>query len=175
MPAGVSPIDVTFDEAVALLAQPKTGGRGRGPAAKKEPLKVFAASPVTNNPVQLLEGRYGPYVSDGETNASLPRDSKPDELTFEAALDLLAVRAAMGGSKKKKAPRKSAAAKAPKKSESKKAAAGTATKKASSKKAPLRKHPRKEFLAPRGGCAIQSMEQLMKLDSGARTGGSQLR
>jgi len=140
LPAGVSPIDVTFEDAVALLAQPKTGGRGRGPAAKKEPMKVFEASPVTKNPVQLLEGRYGPYVSDGETNASLPRDAKPDELTFEAALDLLAVRAAMGGSKKKKAPRKAAATKAPKKAATKKAAATkTGTKKASTKKKAAKK------------------------------------
>jgi DNA topoisomerase-1 len=145
LPAGLSPMDVTFDEAVALLAQPKTGGRGRG--VKKEPLKVFDASPVTKNPVQLLQGSYGPYVTDGETNASLPRDSKPEELTFEAALDLLAVRAAMGGSKKKKAPRKAAAKKAPatkkaatKKSATTKAATKkTATKKKATKKAAAKK------------------------------------
>ena len=136
----MSPIDVTFDEAVALLAQPKTGGRGRGPAAKKEPLKVFEASPVTKNPVQLLEGRYGPYVSDGETNASLPRDAKPEELTFEAALDLLAVRAAMGGSKRRRLHAKPPLTKAPKKAATK--AAGTkktATKKAAKKKVAKKK------------------------------------
>ncbi|MDX1926657.1 MAG: type I DNA topoisomerase [Pirellulaceae bacterium] len=140
LPAGMSPIDVTFEEAVALLAQPKTGGRGR--AAKKEPLKVFDVSPVTKNPVQLLQGSYGPYVTDGETNASLPRDSKPEELTFEAALDLLAVRAAMGGSKKKKSPRKAAAKKAPAKkaaTEKKVSAKKTATKKAATKKTATKK------------------------------------
>ncbi len=59
LPAGVSPLDVTLEQALELLAQPKSVGRGRG-AVKREPLKVFAASPVTNNPVQLLAGRYGP-------------------------------------------------------------------------------------------------------------------
>lgn len=144
--AGLSPIDVTYEQALELLAQPKTNARGaRGAAAKKEPIKTFEVSPVTNNPIQLLDGRYGPYVTDGETNASLPKDAKPDELTFTQALDLLATRAAMGGGKKKTARRgakKTAAAKAesPPKSNAatkKKAPAKkkAATKKTSSKRA----------------------------------------
>jgi len=94
------------------------GGRGRG-AAKREPLKVFEASPVTNSPVQLLAGRYGPYVSDGVTNASLPRGTAPEEVTLEYALNLLKVRAEQGPSKrpvrrtakKSPAPKKAAAPK----------------------------------------------------------------
>ena len=87
----------------------------------------------------MLQGSYGPYVTDGETNASLPREAKPEELTFEAALDLLAVRAAMGGSKKKKkAPRKAAAKKAPSAKKTP-ATKKTATKKAASKKAASKK------------------------------------
>ena len=129
------------------MAQPKTGGRGRG--AKKEPLKVFDVSPVTQNPVELLQGSYGPYVTDGETNASLPREAKPEELTFEAALDLLAVRAAMGGSKKKKkAPRKAATSKkapAAKKAPGTKKAVGT--KKAAAKKAATKKTATKKTAA----------------------------
>ncbi len=119
-----SPLNVTREQAMELLSKPKTGGRGRG---KKEPLKTFEVSPVTGNAVELLDGSYGPYVTDGETNASLPRDSKVEELTFELALDLLAARAAAGGSKKKK--------KAPKK----KAAAQTTAKKAAAKKSPAKK------------------------------------
>jgi DNA topoisomerase-1 len=92
LPGGLSPLDVSMEQAIELLAQPKTG-RGRGAAVKKEPLKVFEASPVTTNPVQLLAGRYGPYVSDGVTNASLPRGTQPEEVTFEYALNLLKVRA----------------------------------------------------------------------------------
>ena len=99
LPAGLSPLDVTFEQAVELLAQPKTGGRGRG-AVKREPLKVFATSPVTNNPVQLLAGRYGPYVTDGVTNASLPRGTAPEEVTLEYALNLLKARAEQGPAKR---------------------------------------------------------------------------
>jgi DNA topoisomerase-1 len=111
LPADVSPLDVTLEQALALLAQPKTHGRGRA-AAKREPLKVFDASPVTGEKVQLLDGRYGPYVSDGVTNASVPKGTSPEELTFEAALDLLAARAALGPPKKKAARKKAATKKA---------------------------------------------------------------
>jgi DNA topoisomerase I len=123
LPADVSPLDVTLGQALALLAQPKTHGRGRA-GAKREPLKVFDASPVTGEKVQLLDGRYGPYVTDGTTNASLPKGNPPEELTFQAALDLLAARAALGPPKKKAARRKSAATKK----------AAPATKKAVTKK-----------------------------------------
>ena len=82
LPADISPLDVTLEQAVELLAQPKTHGRGRA-AAKREPLKVFDASPVTEQKVQLLDGRYGPYVTDGETNASLPKGTPAEELTFQ--------------------------------------------------------------------------------------------
>ena len=111
LPAGVSPLDVTLEQALELLAQPKMRGRGRG-AAKREPLKVFEASPVTNNPVQLLSGRYGPYVTDGVTNASLPRGMAPEELTLEFALNLLQARAEQGPSERqlKRAATKKAAA-----------------------------------------------------------------
>ncbi len=137
LPADVSPLDVTLEQAVHLLAQPKTHGRGRA-AAKREPLKVFDASPVTGQKVQLLDGRYGPYVTDGETNASLPKGSSPDELTFNEALDLLAVRAAAGPPKRKSARKKKAATKssaAPKKSATKRRTVKAAVK-SSKKKAP---------------------------------------
>ena len=69
LPSDVSPIEVTLQQAKDLLAQPKQR-RGRG--APKEPIKTFEDSPVTGNKVQLLDGRYGPYVTDGATNASVP-------------------------------------------------------------------------------------------------------
>jgi DNA topoisomerase-1 len=141
LPAEISPLDVTFDQAAHLLAQPKQHGRGRG-AAKKEPLKVFEASPVTGEKVQLLDGRYGPYVTDGTTNASVPKGTSVDELTFDEALELLAARAAAGPSKKKaakKATKKAAKtaksavpAEAPKKKTTKRRTAKAAVK--SSKK-----------------------------------------
>jgi DNA topoisomerase-1 len=141
LPANLSLLTVTLDEALALLAQPKT--RGRGPAASREALKTFAESPVTKQPVKLFDGRYGPYVTDGETNASLPKGATPDELTLEVALALLADRAAQGGGKKKpkRAPRKTAgktAAKAARKSSpdgEPAASPAKKTKRATSKKA----------------------------------------
>ncbi|MGE3778729.1 MAG: type I DNA topoisomerase [Pirellulaceae bacterium] len=112
----LSVLDITLDEALQLLAQPKTRGRGR--AAPREPLKVFAASPVTEQPVKLLDGRYGPYVTDGETNASLPKGANPEELTWEAALALLAERAAQGGGKKRATRKMGKAPRTPKDGES---------------------------------------------------------
>jgi DNA topoisomerase-1 len=125
LPADLSPLDVTLEQALELLAHPKT--RGRRSAAVREPIKVFDASPVTGNKVQLLDGRYGPYVTDGETNASLPKSTNPEELKFEEALDLLATRAAAGPSKKR-------GAKAKKKA-TKKATPKKATKKATKRRA----------------------------------------
>ena len=90
---------MTLQQALDLLAQPKLR-RGGGTGRAREPVKVFDASPVTNQPVRLLQGRYGPYVSDGVTNASLPRSVTIDEMTFEYALNLLKERAAAGPSKK---------------------------------------------------------------------------
>jgi DNA topoisomerase I len=106
LPADVSPLDVTLEQAIALLKQPKTHGRA---ASKKEPLKVFPESPVTGNVIQLLEGRYGPYLTDGVTNASLPKGTTPEEIELNDALNLLATRAAAGPPKK--ASRKTSTAK----------------------------------------------------------------
>ena len=106
-------LELTLEQALDLLAQPKAQGRGRGVAAP--PLKELSASPVTGNTITIRDGRFGPYVTDGETNASLPKDMKPDDLTLEQAVDLLAARAAAGGSKKKKTPKRTTAKKATKK------------------------------------------------------------
>jgi len=123
LPSDVSPLDVTLPQAVEILAQPKAR---RGQAGKKEPIKTFDASPVTGEPVRLLEGRYGPYVTDGTTNASLPRGASPDEVTFDQAVEWLRIRA-------ERAPvRKKATRKAAKKAV-KKAAKKTAKKKAAKK------------------------------------------
>ncbi|MCA9188286.1 MAG: type I DNA topoisomerase [Planctomycetales bacterium] len=142
LPAGVSPIEVTLSEALALLAQPKQT-RGRG--AAKEPLKTFENSPVTEQPVKLLEGRYGPYVTDGVTNASLPKAADPENLTFADALTLLAERAAKGGSTKKKAaPKKKAAAKTTQKKTTAQKAAKKTTAKSSSTAATKKKSTTKK-------------------------------
>ncbi len=93
LPADQSPLDVTLEQALELLSQPKSSGRRGAPARRKEPLKVFEASPATGKPIQLLDGRYGPYVTDGETNASLPKGESPETVTFDRAVALLAERA----------------------------------------------------------------------------------
>jgi DNA topoisomerase I len=122
LPREVSPLDVTLEQALELLAQPKTRGRGRA-AAPREPLKTFEASPVTGEPVKVLSGRYGNYVTDGTTNATLPKDVTPETLTLPQALDLLAERAARGPAPKaRRGAKKSAAPKAAKAAAPKKAA-----------------------------------------------------
>ncbi|MCC9608824.1 type I DNA topoisomerase [Blastopirellula sp. JC732] len=131
----ISPVDVTLEQALALLAQPKAAGRGRG--AAKEPLRTFEASPVTEEPIKLMEGRYGPYLTDGQTNASLPKGVTVEEVTLDQALALLADRAAKAPPKKKKATKKASAKKAtPKKTATKKATTKKTTKKATAEKKP---------------------------------------
>ena len=99
LPADISPLDITLEKAVELLAQPKTRGRG---ANKKPPLKVFDPSPITEKPVQILDGRFGPYITDGSTNVSLRKGMVVEEITFDEAVGMLAEKAAQGPPKKKK-------------------------------------------------------------------------
>lgn len=114
-----------MNAAVVKLAEAAAGaGQRRGGT---EPLKTFGESPVTGKEVRLMAGRFGPYVTDGVTNATLPKTADPDTLTPEGALELLEARAAKGPAKGKKPARKAAAAKTP-------AARKTAAKKAPAKK-----------------------------------------
>ena len=90
----------------------------RARRAPAPPLRTFDPSPVTGTPIELREGRYGPYVTDGATNASLPRGMRPEDVTFEKAITLLAERAAKGparGRRKKAAGKKAAGKKAARK------------------------------------------------------------
>jgi len=137
LPPETSPLEVTLDQAVALLAQPKA--RGRMQRAPREPLKTFDASPVTTQPVRLLAGRYGPYVTDGETNASLPQGTEPEEVTFEQALELLADRKSRGPAKKRAVRKKRAAAPAAAKKKAAKAVEAKAPVRKSAKKKSARK------------------------------------
>ncbi|MGZ8782060.1 MAG: type I DNA topoisomerase [Gaiellaceae bacterium] len=97
---------VSLEDALALLAQPKQRGRGQ----PKPPLRELGADPVSSKPVVLKEGRFGPYVTDGETNASLRRGDDPESVTIERAAELLAERRSKGPApKKKRGSRRSAA------------------------------------------------------------------
>ena len=82
---------MTLEQAVELLRQPKT--RGRGAARAQTTLKELGDHPAKNVPVKVLTGRYGPYITDGEINATVPRGVDPLELTMDQAVTLLAERA----------------------------------------------------------------------------------
>ena len=131
-------LTISLDEALALLAQPRTFGRGR--AAPKPPLKEFGNDPVSGKPVVAKEGRFGEYVTDGETNAGLKRGDILADMTPERAYELLQLRreyiAENGGAPKKRGAR----AATPKKAPAKKVAAKKApAKKALAKKAAVKK------------------------------------
>jgi DNA topoisomerase-1 len=135
-------LEITLEEALALLATPRTFGRGR--AAAKPPLKEFGNDPASGKPVVGKEGRFGDYVTDGETNAGLTRGDRMELMTNERAYELLQLRReyieANGGPKKKSGARKTAAKKAPaKKAAAKKTAAKKSTpkKKAAPKEKPV--------------------------------------
>jgi DNA topoisomerase-1 len=99
---------VTLDEALAIYAQPKARG-ARGSA--KPPLREFGADPVSGKPITVKEGRFGPYITDGETNITVPRGTTVEELTEERAVELLAEKRAKAPAPKKRAAKKSAPAK----------------------------------------------------------------
>lgn len=143
-------LEVTLEESLALLAVPRTFGKGR--AAAKPPLREFGNDPASGSAVVGKEGRFGDYVTDGETNAGLTRGDRMESMTNERAYELLQLRReyieANGGPKKKKAgarkatAKKAVAKKAPaKKAAVKKAAVkkAPAKKKAAAKKAPAKK------------------------------------
>jgi len=124
-------LTITVDQAREILAQPKLRGRG----APKPPLKELGLDPASGRNVVVKDGRFGAYVTDGESNASLRKSEVLELLTLDRGLELLAERRAYdaenGGVKKKARTRKATAKKAP----ARKAPAKKATKKATKKAA----------------------------------------
>lgn len=116
--------DITLEEALAKYAEPKYGARRASSA-----LKEFEADPVSGKPIKLKDGRFGPYVTDGETNATVPRGENAMEITFERAVELIADKRAKGP-----APKRAAAARKPAASKTA-ASKATATKTAATKTA----------------------------------------
>jgi DNA topoisomerase-1 len=96
---------VTLEQAQALLAQPP---RRRGQAAPKGPLRELGPDPSSGKPLLVKDGRFGPYVTDGETNASLRQGDDVEALTMDRALELLADRRAAGPGKRSGAKRPTA-------------------------------------------------------------------
>ena len=120
---------IGMNRAVELIAQKLASRGGRGAAAK--PLKELGEHPTEGGPVNVMDGRYGPYVKWEKVNATIPKETEPQDVTMDMAVDLIAAKAP--AKKKKAAPKKKAAAK--KKPAAKKAAPKkAATKKASPKK-----------------------------------------
>jgi DNA topoisomerase-1 len=123
---------ITLDEAEKIYAQPKQRGR----AAAKPPLKELGDDPASGKPMVIKDGRFGPYVTDGEYNATLRRDDSIESMTAERAAELLAEKRAKGPAPKKRTAKKSAA----KKTTAKKSAAKKSTvKKSTAKKSTAKK------------------------------------
>jgi DNA topoisomerase-1 len=154
---------IGLNRAATEIAEKKArGGKPRGPKALRE----LGPHPEGGKPVQIMDGKYGPYVKHDTTNATLPKDADIEKVTLEEAIALIAAREAQGGGKKKKpakkaAPKKAAASKktaasedgAPKKPAAKKSAAKKPAKKASAKKAPAKKPAAKAKAKPRAAAA----------------------
>jgi DNA topoisomerase-1 len=123
---------VTMDEARAIYAQPKQRGR----AAAKPPLAELGPDPVSGRPMVIKDGRFGAYVTDGETNATLRRGDDVETITAERAAELLAEKRAKGPAPKKRPAKKAAAKKTATSNGA--AAKKTVAKKTAAKKAPAR-------------------------------------
>ena len=100
---------IGMNRAVEVLAQKAASRGGRGAAVK--PLRELGEHPENGGPVNVMDGRYGPYVKWEKVNATLPKGMEPDGVTMEVAVKLIAEKAAKKGGRKKAAPRKKSAAK----------------------------------------------------------------
>ena len=134
--------DIDLEQALAVYAQPKYGARRASSA-----LAEFEADPVSGKPIRIRDGRFGAYVTDGETNVTIPRGQQVQDITFEIAVQMLADKRAKGPAPKrgartaaaKKAPAKTAAKKAPAKKAPAKKAAATDAEKAAARSAAAKK------------------------------------
>jgi DNA topoisomerase-1 len=95
---------ISLDEALVLLAQPR---QRRGQRAAAKPVRELGTDPAGGREIVVKEGRFGPYVTDGETNASLRRGDDPETVTLDRAVELLAERRAKGPAKRSPRRRKS--------------------------------------------------------------------
>ena len=156
---------ITLDEALAIYAQPKQRGR----AAAKPPLKELGTDPVSERPVVVKDGRFGAYVTDGETNATLRRDDSVEDDHPGARLRTARREAGQGageeeGRRPRRRPAKKAAAK--KTAPAKKAAAKKTT--AARRRRPRRRLPAKKAPAKKAGRAPVVPSRALTARAGAR-------
>ncbi|WP_140984939.1 type I DNA topoisomerase [Asticcacaulis tiandongensis] len=117
--------EVGINRAVVLLAEKRANPKGK--ATSVAPLKELGDHPESGDKIQVMAGRYGPYVKCGKVNATIPKDTKPEDVTLEQALALIEAKGGVKKTAAKKAPAKKTTAKKP------------AAKKAPAKKAPAKK------------------------------------
>jgi len=98
--------DTGMNAAVVKLAEAAASAGGRQRGASREPIAVLGKHPSSAGDIKVMAGRYGPYVTDGSTNATLPKGMEPKAVTLEEAVRLIDERAAKGPAKKKKPGRK---------------------------------------------------------------------
>ena len=122
---------VTLEQALEIFAQPK---RRRGQAAARGPLRELGQDPATEKPVVIKDGRFGPYITDGQTNVTVPRSEDPATISAERAFELLADKRAKGPAKKRTTKKTTAKKATTKKATTKKAAAKTTSSKAAASK-----------------------------------------
>ena len=122
---------VTLEQALEIFAQPK---RRRGQAAARGPLRELGQDPATEKPVVIKDGRFGPYITDGQTNVTVPRSEDPATISAERAFELLADKRAKGPAKKRTTRKTTAKKATTKKAATKKTTAKTATSKAAASK-----------------------------------------
>lgn len=145
--------DVTLDQALAIYAQPKYGAGSRRASSA---LAEFEADPVSGKPIRIRDGRFGAYVTDGETNVTIPRGQKAEDITFEIAVQMLAGKRAKGPAPKRGAANKAPAKKAPaKKAAAKKPAAKKPAAKTDAEKAAARSAAAKKAAATRAAHAAK--------------------
>jgi DNA topoisomerase-1 len=89
--------DTGMNAAVVKLAEAARGGKER--SGSREPIAVLGVHPESGKELKVMEGRFGPYVSDGATHATLPKTADPKAVTLEEAIDMIDARAAKGPSK----------------------------------------------------------------------------
>jgi DNA topoisomerase-1 len=134
---------IGLNHAVTLLAEKKANPKAAFGRQKAAPLKELGEHPESKAAIKVMNGRYGPYITDGETNANVPKGTDPQAVTLEQAVDLLRQRAEQGGGGKKKRKPKSEpkAAKAATASKPGKGAKASAPEKAAkpARKSPARK------------------------------------